>query len=448
MLMGEAPNSIDVQKKRGLPDSGGYFRYMADFVGLDSQDIQAIRQTKPAIEKHLVKIVGEFYDHLLRYPPTRKFFLKKDGSLDVEYVELRMRHLSNFWVRTADAVFDDDYARYIDYIGRAHTSQGADPHIYIAERYVIGQVGFMQRAIHQVLVEEFNGQDEMLEHQALAAWDKLMMVLLEMMSRAYSSEREEEGFDPIVPVDQMMVSRLATHAYEHEFCQDDTTQTRPEPVAQEQEIPVGERKIIKVGNLSIGVFHTEEGWFAIRNSCLHRGGPIATGELEDGVLVCPWHGYEYRLETGELLADSSARVVVYPVVVKNGEVSIMVPDESDGEHSHEFAEVSQAQESLRDLAANEFLVDELAPGQMKLVFLGEDSVAVYQVGDKFFATQSLCTHMGGELTEGDLEGDVIRCPIHWARFRVVDGSSLSGPARKPLKTFRVVVDGKIGRVEA
>jgi nitrite reductase/ring-hydroxylating ferredoxin subunit len=85
---------------------------------------------------------------------------------------------------------------------------------------------------------------------------------------------------------------------------------------------------------------------------------------------------------------------------------------------------------------------------MKLVFLGEDSVAVYRVGDNFFATQSLCTHMGGELTEGDLEGDVIRCPIHWARFRVVDGSNLSGPARKPLKTFRVVVDGKIGRVEA
>jgi hypothetical protein len=41
-----------------------------------------------------------------------------------------MRHLSNFWLRTADAVFDDDYARYVDYVGRAHTARGADPNIY------------------------------------------------------------------------------------------------------------------------------------------------------------------------------------------------------------------------------------------------------------------------------------------------------------------------------
>jgi nitrite reductase (NADH) small subunit len=446
--MGDQPIQIDVQKKRGAADSGPYFRYMAEFVGLSDDDIQVIRQTKPVIEEHLPKIVTEFYDHLLRYPPTRKFFLKRDGSLDYDYIEMRMRHLSNFWVRTADAVFDDDYARYIDYVGRAHTSHGADPHIYIAERYVIGQVGFMQRAINHVLMQELHEKSTGIEHQAVEAWDKLMMVLLEMLARAYSDEREEEQYDPIVPVDQMMVSRLATHAYEHEFCIDEFTQTKAVLVAPVDDIPNGERKIVKVGNITIGVFHHEGQWYAIRNSCLHRGGPVATGELANGTITCPWHGYEYNITTGELLADPSARLPMYPVAVQKGEVFIMVPDDSSEDHSHDFSSPHDKPAPRHELAANEFSVAEVGVGRMKLVHLGEDSVAVYHVGDNFYATESLCPHMNGELTEGFLEGDIIRCPIHSSRFRVEDGSNVSGPARRPLKSYRVILEGEIGRVEA
>jgi len=54
-----------------------------------------------------------------------------------------MRHQTNFWLRTSEGVFDDEYAQYVDYVGRAHTAHGADPNIYIAERYVIGMVGFV-----------------------------------------------------------------------------------------------------------------------------------------------------------------------------------------------------------------------------------------------------------------------------------------------------------------
>ncbi len=140
--------------KRGAADAGKYFRYMADFVGFTSADEQAIMRTKPIVEKHLPAIVGEFYDHLLRYPPTRKVFLKKDGTLDEAYLELRMRHNANFWLRTVEGNYDDDYASYIDYVGRAHTSHGADPSIYIAERYVIGMVGFISHALSQAISSE------------------------------------------------------------------------------------------------------------------------------------------------------------------------------------------------------------------------------------------------------------------------------------------------------
>ena len=77
--------------KRGAEDSGQYFKYMAEFIGFSDADAEAIRQTKSVLEKHLPDIVTKFYAHLLRYPPTRRFFLKKDGSLNHDYLELRMR---------------------------------------------------------------------------------------------------------------------------------------------------------------------------------------------------------------------------------------------------------------------------------------------------------------------------------------------------------------------
>src|SRR5512142_2701435 len=208
-------NPSDIAEKRGAEDSGRYFKYMADFVGLTESDIEAIKQSKPIIEKHIPEIVTEFYAHLLRYPPTRKVFLKKDGSIDQPYVELRMRHLTNFWLRTAEGVFDDDYARYVDYVGRAHTSRGADPNIYIAERYVIGQVGFMAHAFSEALTKELRHKDEDFETAAIESWNKVMMIILELLARAYGHEREAEDFDAILPDDKDVdaeVTRLSDEA--------------------------------------------------------------------------------------------------------------------------------------------------------------------------------------------------------------------------------------------
>jgi len=122
--------------------------------------------------------VAKFYTHLLEYPPTRKYFLRKDGSIDQEYLQFRMHHLTNFWRRTASGVFDDDYASYVDYVGRVHTSRGADPKIYIPERYVIGQVGFVQHAVSEALRAELHDIDAEFEARASKAWHLLLMVIL------------------------------------------------------------------------------------------------------------------------------------------------------------------------------------------------------------------------------------------------------------------------------
>lgn len=312
--------------KRGAPDAGRYFRYMADFVGFTDADEQAIIKTRPVVEKHLPVIVGEFYEHLLRYPPTRKFFMKADGTLDEPYLQLRMRHNANFWLRTLDGNYDDDYASYIDYVGRAHTSHGADPSIYIAERYVIGMVGYISHAISQVLSTDLHETDHDFVDVAVEAWDKLLMVVLEMLSRAYYNERVPETFDPLVPVDMDYISRLARESVALETTPRQTTDLRTVTVARADEIPEGERKIVNVDGISIGVFHHNGGWYALHNRCLHRGGPVCTGKLEGEIIECPWHGFKYILTSGQLVTDPKSHLDTFPVTVENGDVQISVPN--------------------------------------------------------------------------------------------------------------------------
>ena len=99
-----------LNRKQGAEDSTRYFQYIAQFVEFGDEDAETIKETKPIIEKHLPELVSKFYSHLLLHPPTRKFFLKQDGTLDEEYIELRMRHLTSFWLHAASGVYTDGFA--------------------------------------------------------------------------------------------------------------------------------------------------------------------------------------------------------------------------------------------------------------------------------------------------------------------------------------------------
>jgi nitrite reductase/ring-hydroxylating ferredoxin subunit/hemoglobin-like flavoprotein len=429
----EIVSNQNMAGKQGAADSDRYFQYMAQFIDFSEADAETIRETRPIVEKHLPELVTQFYSHLLRHPPTRKFFIKKDGSIDQPYVELRMRHLTNFWLHAASGVYDNGFAGYVDYVGRAHTSYGADSHIYIAERYVIGQVGFMQHAISEVLSKELRHVDEAFEVRAIEAWDKLMMVILEMLSRAYGNEREAETFEPIQSIDQQMVERLALDAVELEEGTGPAVVYKDIVAARVDEIPDGERKILNINHLSIGLFHHKGNWYALRNLCLHRGGPVCTGKLEGDTLTCPWHGFQYNVTDGHLLVDDSAHLDSYHIQVRDGEIHLFVPDRAP------LAE-------LHKLHDNEFRVSEVAPEQIKLVRVDEENVAVFNVDGTFFATQEACTHQGGPLSEGTLDGKCITCPIHGSRFDLTTGAVIGGPATKPLKTYCVEIKDDVASV--
>jgi len=92
---------------------------------------------------------------------------------------------------------------------------------------------------------------------------------------------------------------------------------------------------------------------------------------------------------------------------------------------------------------NQFLVNEVRPDSALLV----GDAAVFKIAGHFCATQAKCPHKQGPLNEGELDGSTVTCPWHGSQFNVCTGTVLQGPAVDPLKTYRVTVDGEMGRVE-
>ena len=86
-------------------------------------------------------------------------------------------------------------------------------------------------------------------------------------------------------------------------------------------------------------------------------------------------------------------------------------------------------------------VGELPPGDMKAVDVGDEQVLLVNVDGAVHACEDICTHAYASLSEGDLDGNEVQCPLHGAVFNVVTGKALTPPAVDPLRTFAVRVEG-------
>lgn len=94
-----------------------------------------------------------------------------------------------------------------------------------------------------------------------------------------------------------------------------TSQSDLPAINEAKEFPCGD-KMICVANVNGEIS-------AMDNVCLHRGGPLGEGVIEDGKVICPWHGWAWDPKTGEAQVPG-AKVAVYPVKIENGDVLLEV----------------------------------------------------------------------------------------------------------------------------
>ena len=84
---------------------------------------------------------------------------------------------------------------------------------------------------------------------------------------------------------------------------------------------------------------------------------------------------------------------------------------------------------------------DIPPERVAVFRIGDHDVAVCNVDGAFYAIDDLCTHDGGSLDQGELEGDEIECPRHGARFDVRTGAAIQLPAFEPVETHDVRLEG-------
>jgi nitrite reductase/ring-hydroxylating ferredoxin subunit len=94
--------------------------------------------------------------------------------------------------------------------------------------------------------------------------------------------------------------------------------------AKKDEIPAGTIREFQVNGKTIALANVDGTFYAVNNTCLHRGGPLGQGELEDKVVTCPWHGWQYDVTTGVNTMDDSERVDRYEVKVEGDVVLVAV----------------------------------------------------------------------------------------------------------------------------
>jgi len=82
---------------------------------------------------------------------------------------------------------------------------------------------------------------------------------------------------------------------------------------------------------------------------------------------------------------------------------------------------------------------ELAPGGVKR--LDAPPIAVFNVEGSYFAISDVCTHEWARLSDGEVDGETVICPLHGACFSLSTGEALSLPAIEPVETFAVILQG-------
>ena len=92
-------------------------------------------------------------------------------------------------------------------------------------------------------------------------------------------------------------------------------------------------------------------------------------------------------------------------------------------------------------------VGEIPPGGVKVVRLDDQPLAVFHVDGVHHVIDDMCTHDGGELASGTVNGHEIECPRHGARFDLATGAALCMPATAPVARYPVRIESGQVQVE-
>lgn len=85
------------------------------------------------------------------------------------------------------------------------------------------------------------------------------------------------------------------------------------PAGPAADLAPGAAKTVTIDGKAVALMNVNGVFYAMDNACAHRGGPLGEGVVDGEAIVCPWHGWQYDVKTGQCLTNPNAKVTCYAV---------------------------------------------------------------------------------------------------------------------------------------
>jgi nitrite reductase/ring-hydroxylating ferredoxin subunit len=93
-------------------------------------------------------------------------------------------------------------------------------------------------------------------------------------------------------------------------------------VANKSEVQEGQGKLVSINGKELALFNIKGEFFVIDNTCLHRGGSLSEGCLEENIVTCPLHGWQYDVKTGQNIMPGMGKVNSYKLIFEGDDIFI------------------------------------------------------------------------------------------------------------------------------
>lgn len=168
------------------------FAEMVDFVGLSEEDRQLIKASAPIITAQAHRMSDVVYDHLLKYPQARKFFVTDSDAPDPKRIADNKATMFSWLLAMASAPLNDGFVRYLAAISQMHMNiplhrPGLSS---VAPRYIIGVLSYYQTAIADLLHQHMS--DAALASRTSVAWNKWLMLQIEPLLGSYLTDGQQD----------------------------------------------------------------------------------------------------------------------------------------------------------------------------------------------------------------------------------------------------------------
>jgi len=94
-------------------------------------------------------------------------------------------------------------------------------------------------------------------------------------------------------------------------------------VARSSEMKDDQAKLVRYQGREVALFKRQGRFYALDNQCPHQGGPLGEGHFDGDRIICPWHHWDFHLETGKSALGADVCVKAYKVQVEGDEVFIV-----------------------------------------------------------------------------------------------------------------------------